>query len=1020
MTLASLHVWFLQFDKPWWLAVAVPAWAITLWLGRSTLTGLGTSARRAALAVRLVVILLLAMAMAHPQLRREAENVTVTIIQDMSESVKRPAPGPDGEAQDLLGVSSAFVDRALEPGRGGPRPGDLVARLTAAQKAYVQALPVRPGEKPDLTFTGPTDATNLADAVNMALAVMPAETANRLLIISDGNQTAGDLLAAAGAAKAAGVPIDVLPLRYRFTNEVVVERLVAPGSARMGQNVNLRAVINAQQPASGTLRLLINGEAADLDPSSPGDGIKVSLSQGINAIPIPISLPKAGPQQFEAVFEPDDGNAGTTRENKRALAVTFVQSEGRVLVVSPAAEEVEPLVAVLGEARIAADVVSPTAAPTSLVEWGAYDGVVIANTSASALTQDQQTQLKQYIHDLGGGMLMVGGPDSFGAGGWLGSPLAEALPIKLDPPQKRQMPRGALALVMHSCEMPQGNYWGVQTALAAVNNLSRQDLVGVLEWDWTRGDVWVHPMSPVGNRAAVARAVNSLTFGDTQSFDGMFQMAYDALVKADAGMKHVIVISDGDPQLANTGILAQFRAARISVTGVLVYPHNRAAGGPDWEQMRRIARETGGRFYPVIDQGQFATLPSIFIKEAQVVKRTLIWEGTPFVPTVANAVSEPMRGLTEVPAIGGYVVAADREGLSVVTLRGKENDPILAHWQHGLGKVVTFTSDVSARWARAWPSWGRFRAFWEQHVRWAMRPSGSADMRVLTEDQGDRTRLIVEAVDTGGERMNFVRFTGRVVRPDGTAEDVSLRQVGPGRYEGSFASGSTGAYVASLRYTAPSGDGPAKEGTVQAAVTRPFADEYRALSDNAPLLRAVAERTGGREVDPDPAKAELFRREGLTMPVATSAVWMQVALLAIGMFLTDVAVRRVRIDPRAIAAWARRGMGRRVEQAGQQLGSLKEARDRAKAGMDEQRKRELTRAAQQAEKAVATRKFEASDTELKKARTNDALADPTQGGPGQPKPPIVEKKAPPPDAGGEQGLSRLKKAKKRAQDEMDE
>lgn len=1021
MTLAAFHVWLLQFDRPWWLALCVPAWIATVWIGRSTLTGMGTGSRRAALVARLLVILLLVGAMAHPQLRREAEGVTVTIVQDTSDSVRRPAPGPDGKPQDLLASSAAFVEGAME----SARPGDLVARLTAAQKAYVQTLPVRPGDKPELTFTGKTDATNLADAITLALAVRPSETANRLLLISDGNQTAGDLLAAAGAARAAGVPIDVLPLRYRFTKEVVVERLVAPGTARMGQNVNLRAIINAQEPAEGTLRLLINGERADLDPKSAGDGMHVSLQKGVNPIPIPIALPKAGPQQFEVVFEPDGAGPGTVLENKRALAVTFVQSEGRVLVIAPEAADVVPLVRVLGEARIAAEVVLPSGAPTSLVEWGAYDAVVLANTPASSLSVPQQTELKSSIHDLGLGMVMVGGPDSFGAGGWIGSPLADALPVKLDPPQKRQLPRGALVLVMHSCEVPQGNYWGTQTALAAVTNLSRQDLAGIIEYDPFRGDTWVFPLSPVGNKAAITRAINSLTYGDMPSFDGMFKMGFDALLAADAGVKHMIVISDGDPQLTNPAILAQCRANRISISGVLVYPHERSAGGASFEQMRRIARETGGRFYPVIDQGQFATLPSIFIKEAQVVKRTLIWEGTPFAPAVVNAVSEPMRGITSVPPIGGYVVAADRDGLSVVTLRGKENDPILAHWQHGLGKVVAFTSDVSARWAGAWPSWERFRAFWEQHVRWAMRPSGSADMRVLTEDLGDRTKLIVEAVDQQGERMNFVRFAGRVVRPDGSAEDVSLRQVGPGRYEGIFDSASTGAYVTSLRYVgAPAKEGEqAREGTVQAAVTRPFADEYRSLSDNAPLLRLVAERTGGRELTPDPSKADLFRREGLTMPVATTPVWVQIALIAIGMFLVDVGVRRVRIDPKAIAATVRRGLGKRTDLAGQQLGSLKDARERAKAGFEQQRRREVTKVAQQAEQTMARAKFEVSEAELKKAKTNQGLADPASGAPGE-RAPITGKQPPPipgqPDPGGEQGLSRLKKAKKRAQDEMDE
>ena len=79
---------------------------------------------------------------------------------------------------------------------------------------------------------------------------------------------------------------------------------------------------------------------------------------------------------------------------------------------------------------------------------------------------------------------MVGGAESFGAGGWIGSPVSEILPVDMDPPQKKQLPKGALVLIMHACEMPQGNYWGQQVAIAAVNTLSRLDLVGILAYGW--------------------------------------------------------------------------------------------------------------------------------------------------------------------------------------------------------------------------------------------------------------------------------------------------------------------------------------------------------------------------------------------------------------------------------------------------------------------------------------------------------------------------------------------------------
>ncbi len=1031
MLTLAFHLGPIAFDQPLWLIVAPICWVLIIWIGRQSLSGLGTMSRRAALIMRLLVVLLVVGAIAKPYWRKEAKGVNLTVVVDVSDSVNRKLKLPDGRMVDV----PTYVDAYLREAAEFAKPGDTISRITIAKKAYVQSLPVPPKERPDSQTLGDTDASNLGAGVAMAVAVPGKDTdqqaaAKRILLISDFNETTGSVQkAAAEAASTAHVPIDVLPLRYKFEQEVMVDRVVVPSTARMGQTITLRALISSIKPAKGKLTLLINGDPVQLGNSKNEMDMPVDLQPGSNIIPIPITLPYAGPQKFEAHFTPDSPDDDSIAQNNTNMAITFVQSEGRVLVIAPTPEEVGPLMKVLVEAHLDAKVIRPEEAPKDLVDWGAFDAVVVANTSAGDLTQRQQEDMRAYVHDLGGGLVMVGGPEAFGAGGWLGSPVADALPIKLDPPQQRKMPRGALVLLMHSCEMPRGNYWGQQVAQAAVNNLSRLDLAGVLEFSFAKGDWWVHPLSEVGNKAAITRAINSLTFGDMPSFDNLLKMAYDDLSKVAAGAKHIIIISDGDPQIVNRGLLDDCAAAKISISTVLVYPHNRTPGvqGGDWETMRLIAKKTKGRFYPIIDEGDFARLPGIFIKEAQVVKRSLIWEGDPFAPTVVNAVSEPMRGLTSAgfPPISGYIVAAEREGLSIVTLRGKENDPILAHWQYGLGKSVAFTSDASVRWTKDWPGWGKYRAFWEQHIRWAMRPGGNADMRISTEQVGDKTKVTVEALDSKGERLNFVRFAGRAAGPNGSSQNVELRQVGPGRYEGTIDTAASGAYVMNLRYLSPNPDAPGqtREGNIQAAVTRPYADEFKTLQDNAPLGKLVAEITGGRVVDQDPRQADLWLRKDLKMPIDQRPIWILVAIISLGAFLFDVAVRRIRIDPQMIAASVRKGLGQGATQAGQQLGGLKEARQRAQQSIS--KPGAPGGAAGPAkpgpvDAGTAKTKFEVDEAELKKSRTNEAVADLS----------APEKKDRPAGTGlsqqtgeaptQEQGLSRLKKARERAQEKFED
>jgi hypothetical protein len=1005
----ALVVGPVQFNQPVWLLALIPSVALAVWIARRTLSGMGTNARRVALAIRLVVILLLVGAIAEPQWRKESKAVAVTVLLDASRSAPAQA---QAKAEDYLKDAATTA-----------REGDLLGMVTAARDAYVQALPqVLSGKPIDVKYVGATDATNLEAAVRLGMAVMKPDAANRLLLVSDGNETAGSLLSVAQAAKAAGVPIDVIPQRFSIERDVIFDRLVAPANARPNETITLRAVLQSTTKTRGKLTIMLNGQAIPLDPATGARSKVVEIEPGTNVFPLPVAISELGPQRFEALLErvegPDALPSDTRTENKRALAVTFVGGSGRVLVIASRSDEAEQLMRLLRENDLKAELRTPAGAFTGLDELGGFECVAMVNSSAGEFNFRQQDELKAYVHDLGGGLIMVGGPESFGAGGWIGSPLAEALPIKLDPPQKRQMPRGALVLVMHACEIPEGLYWGRRTAEAAVDALSPQDLCGVLESNWAAGSaLWTHPLSVIGDRSQIKRSIRNMSHGDAQSLVEMLDNALASLQKASAGQKHVVIVSDGDPAGPPDSMLQQFIASKITISTVGIGMHRNPT---DLAKMRRIAQVTGGNFHEVDPNGKMDSLPQIFIKEAQTVKRSLIWEGEPFSPKISGGFTDTMRGITSLPAVKGYVVAADREGLSQVTIRGQENDPIMAQWQHGLGRVVTFTSDLGNRWAVGWPGWGQYKQLWEQTVRWAMRPTGSPNVRVTTEQVGEQTRVAVSAVDEAGERMNFLRWDARMVKPDLTSAPIELRQSGPGRYEAMVDTAEAGAYTLAMGYEQFKGDGSSVRGSVQAAVTRPFADEFRALRDNAPLLEQVAKQTGGRVLKGDARTDEPWSREGLVLPVALQPIWLLTALGAIGLFLADVAVRRVRIEPAAIARWAAGLFGRAKAGAGGQTESLKAAREKARARMAEAGDKAGGPAPAQANQANKGVKFEATAAELRAARGQSATTPgPTNAaGPGAP---IVDRTGQAArDGAGEQGLSRLKQAKKRAQEGMDD
>ncbi len=950
---------------------------------------------------RVLVILLITMALAHPNWEQRGEGLTVTVVLDRSHSIP----------MRLRDRAEQFLREASEH----REPEDRLGSIIVGRDSTITAMPDRLSAVTSGLDDVDRSATNLAAGLRLALALAPEDTANRIVIASDGNETIDSVLAAAELARANNVPVDVLPLEFSYENEVLFERIMTPARARQGQTVNVRMVLRSQREASGTLYLRKNDEPLDLDPDEPGMGRSVELSPGVSVFPVTIRLDDPGPAQFSATFEPDSSDMDTLPQNNHAMAVTFVTGEGRILVLEESEIESANLVRALRESDLVVDVEPPQALTGGLVFLSAYDAVILANVPRWAFDDEQDRMLHAYVHDLGGGLIMLGGPESFGAGGWIDSETARVLPVRLDPPQTRQMPRGALTLVMHSCEMPQGNYWGQEVARAAINALSRQDYVGIVEYDWrvreNQGATWAFPIQVAGNKQAAIAATRQLVVGDTKDFGPLLRITHEGMQSISAGQKHVIIISDGDPQPPPPTLLRQFVQDKITITTVMVIGHGSEA---DRRKMQAIAETTGGRFYHIMNPTQ---LPQIFIKEAQLVSRSLIQEGELFQPQVVSRLPGPVEGYAAVPAVEGYVLTALREGLSqtpIVLATSEGEDPIFAHWNYGLGKSLAYTSDVMGRWGERWATWSEFKAFWTQAVRWSMRPSSPANFNLSTRLDGDRAIVEVEALDADASFLNFLRMRAAMIQPDGSAEPLGLQQVGPGRYRGEFEIGDEGAYLINVNYAA--GAEEESQGNLQAAVTVPYSQEYRAVSHNAALLRQLAEMTGGRVLSAtsNPADVLLYDRAVLEVPRSPKAIWDLLAILAAILFLFDVASRRLAIDGAKVLTALRRAVGRREEVEDSTVEAWKKARGQVS-------HRKPTAEKKDPDGPDRSARFEASEEDAASA-IDVGAAESAGRGKSDPNAPSKAKSnpadAPPPDEG--EYTSRLLAAKRRARQQKEE
>jgi uncharacterized membrane protein len=874
---AMINKYGFYFSQPWWLAGCILLVPV-IWLARRNLAALGSVRRVLAIFLRCIVIFILIALLARPMITKKSRRLTLITVIDRSLSIPT----------ELQQASLEYLSKALDQ----KIPSDRLAVVDVAEAASISKLPSGDISIRQRNTTLNGQQSRLSDGIQMAMAIAPPDTAVRILLVSEGNETEGDLKEAAQIAAANKIPIDILPLRYKYDNEVIFKRLAVPAKARSGQTVSLRFILNSTAHARGKLLLNLNGEPVDLAPDSSDIAVVADLEPGTNVKTISLPVGTRGIHEFEAVFIPDEPYQDRIVQNNRASGITYVSGPGHVLVVDTDGSSGLSLKNVMSKCGIDVRYDPVVDFPDNLAKLMDTDAVILVNTDCSNFTFRQQEMLCRYVTDLGGGLVMVGGPQAFGAGGWIGSPIAEILPIDLDPPQKKQLPKGALVLIMHACEMPQGNFWGKRVAIAAVNTLSRLDLVGILAYNWKGAGDWVFPLSPAGDKEAVLTAIKQMQMGDMPSLHDHLQAAYDKLKACDAAQKHVIVISDGDPRPPTPQLLSQCRQAGITCTGVGVFPHSPA----DVQSLLRVAQATGGRFYNVTDPKQ---LPQIFIKEAQVVRRALIVEET-FSPQITYSLGEMTKGLpAALPNLDGYVLSGPKGGLNQIVLSSHQADPILATCQSGLGRCVAFTSSVDSRWASNWLQWNGFEKFWEQAVRWVAKPSQSTDCEVFADVQGRQVTINVEAIDAEGKFMQFANIEGQVIAPDVSSSALELMQVGPGQYRGRFQGDTSGSYIVNLRYK-KMGENATTQFT-HTTVTIPFAPEFRDLSDNAPLLAEVSEISGGRILSSDPNQANLFDDTGLKFPESQILLNRPLMFIWLALFLLEVAVRRVVLDVRAMA-----------------------------------------------------------------------------------------------------------------------
>lgn len=734
----------------WWLLLLLP-WAVSF---AFSLVDAPRWKQWLSWLLRVVGLLLLVIALCRPFVFTASRELHVLFFVDVSRSVS-------------VGAARASADE-IRTAINGLAPADSWSLFAVANGMREFDSPEALARWIDSWKNTGTDdrllgESRLAESMLRGRTRFPADRVKRLVLLSDGQETAASLDDALRQLDEEGIEVQFRKLATLDHPEAAVVKLESSTDhAWLGEVVRMTVSVHSNRAGSARLRMLHRGVAVQEQV--------VELQPEIaNRFQFDVDMVTPGAGQWTAELIPQ---ADHFPVNNQLTCTVTVRGQPRILMLHQQEQELRPFVRALEEQGLSVEVRGRFGVPESIADLLAFDAVMLVDLPATAMTQRQMQLLQQYVEDFGGGLAMIGSENSFGLGGYHRTPVEEVLPLVSRYEKEQEKPSLAMVLVIDKSGSMEGlpMMLAREAAKLAVEVLSPRDQIGVVGFDGE--PVIVSELRMAADAGAIHDSIDQLEAGGGTNLFPAMLVARDMLENCQARIRHMICLSDGQTEAADHESLAQTLADNgITVSTV-------ALGEADRALMARIAELGRGRYYETNDP---ANVPQIFTSETMQASRSAIRED--LFGTVAIADHPILTGFREadLPFTLGYVMTQARPAAEVLLVT-EPGDPLLAVGRFGLGSGLAWTSDLSERWSSEWLAWNDCGRFWAQVLRGIIRQRTGEGIRIGSQQTADRWELDIRKTDLAGMPQSAVDWELATIGQDGQMETVPVRETGLGRY----------------------------------------------------------------------------------------------------------------------------------------------------------------------------------------------------------------------------------------------
>lgn len=807
------------------------------------------------LAVRFAVLALCILALCGISVPLQRAADTTVFLVDLSES----------NAGNVTKMETCLKEQV-----GRMPKGNQYAVVTFGANPVVEQFLTKETHVSSLLSTPKKSATDLEAAVSAGLSMIPENAAGRLVVLTDGKQTKGNVTRTASALMAKNVQL--LSIVYddaTVRKDAYIETVEMPDYLYPNDRYSMQVTVVSNYETDAVLQLL--------DGTKKVSQTRVHLNKGSNRFVLKQTVQKEAAEQYTVkINAPGDG----CKENDSYHVYAAVDTLPKILVITGMKEDSTPFMKVLDAAGCNYRRVMAVNAPDTLDEMLQYKSILLENVYRGDLPDGFLKQIKTYVKDYGCGLIACGGEDSFALGGYKDTELETVLPVNMQLQGTNEKQSQAMVMVIdHSGSMSEDTGEGtnldlaITAANAAVDQLDSKDEAGVVTFDDTY--TWQVPLEKVTDKEAVKKKITGINEGGGTTIKPAVHAALSALEKSSAQMKHIVLLTDGEGETRNfDDVVRECNDSGVTLSTVAV------GEGADTFLLEQLAKQCGGRYY----YSDISTdIPKIFAQEVFLSGDSYLQNGTFFLKVNENSPVTRDLFTDGWPSLKGYVSASKKTGASVLIASEKKEEPILSVMQYGLGHTVAWNSDVTGRWSGGFSGSSDYVQLWKRIVDYSAGNTSFGEDRIDVQTTNGVTTVTYHAKDYDEQTQVEAVDTD----PDGKTHTIRLSASAPGTYEGELETVKSGIYNLSVRRM----QGEEVTNAMTTAASVQYSDEYKFALTNETYLAFI--RQYGRKISP---KTNIWKKLKNASRADFDLTNLCLLLLLL-LFLADIAMRRFSCVP---------------------------------------------------------------------------------------------------------------------------